>query len=137
MEKISQFHFPKLFYLGYFDFCILCSVSFLFMKAFSSFLFVSYHSISFNVVNDLSFDLCFYIFPQGNLSIFINQRYFCKLNFITGITTQMRHVQGLVFFHLILLTRYFYNCKHSFENLGPERSFGGFFRGSAKVGVNF
>jgi hypothetical protein len=33
----------------------------------------------------------------------------------------MRHVQGLVFFHLILLTGYFYNCKHSFENLGPGK----------------
>src|SRR5689334_24578473 len=55
---------PKLFYVSYFDLCVLRSVSSLFVKTLSSFLFVSYHRIALDVVNDLSLDLSFYIFAQ-------------------------------------------------------------------------
>src|SRR6266446_3979062 len=44
--------------VSYFNFCVQCAVSFLFMKSFSSFLFVGDHSIAFGMTNYLCADLC-------------------------------------------------------------------------------
>ena len=89
-------------------------MTFLFVKSFSSFLFVSDHSITFYVIHDFCFYFCFHIRTCRGFAVSICHQHF-QFYFITSFTGNMRHIQSLVFFDFELLSGYFNYCDHSLK----------------------
>lgn len=74
------------------------------------------HFVSLNMINDLCFNGSFYILACRQLAIQAGQQYIAEIYFITSIARYAGYVQSLVFLNPELLTGYFYNCEHNFEN---------------------
>ena len=74
------------------------------------------HFVSLNMVNDLSLYSGFYIAACRQFAIQVGQQHITEINFITSITSYAGYIQCLVFLDPELLTGYFYNCEHNFEN---------------------
>lgn len=88
-------------------------MTFLLAEAFPSFVFEGDHGITLDLVNDLSLYFGFHIRTHGDGTIVQEQD--IQFHFIAGIAFQAGNIQGLVFFHFILLTRYFYYSYHTLK----------------------
>ena len=78
-------------------------------ETFPSFHLERDHLVPLNMIQDLSLDHSLHIFPGGKL-VAIGEKYFSKLDLVTGIARDPRNIQSLILLDLELLTGYFHNC---------------------------
>lgn len=88
-------------------------MTFLLAEALPSFMFKGDHGVTLDLVNDFGLYLGFYIRAHGDGTIVQEQD--IQFQFIAGITFQAGNIQGLVFFHFILLTSNFYYSYHTLK----------------------